>query len=92
MKRCAGPKFVLNQFGYFFTPKNSIHEQDYHLDFSNDVESIFIPLVPVTTQNSTRYMTNFPSSNPIKSVKNGYDIRFGASDLELLEHEGKDFI
>ena len=50
------------------------------------------PLVPVTSKNSTRYMTNFPSSNPIKSVKNGYDIRFGASDLELLEHEGKDFI
>ena len=37
VKRCAGPKYFLHHVGFFFTPKHSTHEQEFHVDFNREV-------------------------------------------------------
>ena len=73
----------MHQFGFFFTAKHSTHEQEFHIDYHQDAETYFVPLVPVSTLNSTRYMTSYSNSNSPTPGKY-YLNRYGKDDFDLL--------
>lgn len=87
---CGGEGKTIHSYGFFFTPKHSIHNQEYHLDYYPEVEEIFIPMVPVSTKNSTRFMTSYALSKP--DFRKYASCRFGNEDEDLLEKEGVDCI
>ena len=90
VRKLKGQSYFLHQYGFFFTAKHSTHEQEFHIDYDPEAESFFIPLVPVSTLNSTRYMTSYSTSTPSQGKYNSN--RYGKDDFDLLEREGRDYV
>lgn len=90
MKEYGHEHKTIHNYGFFFTPKHSVHDQAYHVDYLEEMENIFIPLAPLTAKNSTRYMTTYAKSKP--SFGKYETCRYANDDLELLEKEGTDSI
>ena len=82
--------YFLHQIGFFFSASHSTHEQEFHIDYHPQAETWFVPLVPVSTLNSTRYMTTPSTSEPTPGRY--YSNRYGKDDFDLLEREGRDHI
>ena len=89
LKKHRGEKYFLQKMSLFFTAKHSKHEQEFHLDYHEDAESFLIPMVPVSTLNSTMYMTSYSTATPTPGK---YTLnRFGKDDFDLLDREGRDY-
>ena len=83
VKKHRGESHFLQQMGFFFTAKHSTHEQEFHIDYHPEAETFFIPLVPISTLNSIRYMTSYSTSTPTAGKYNLN--RYGKDDFDLRE-------
>lgn len=80
----------IHSYGFFFSPKTSSKDQEYHIDYKPEIKQLFITMVNHTTKNATQFVRFEPISKPTKGAHE-YN-RFGATDTELLEREGLDYM
>lgn len=59
----AGEGAVLDGYGFIINPVNS-RTQPWHVDYTLDYSTLFIPLSPLTTQNATQYAVLPPGTLP----------------------------
>lgn len=80
-------KFVVGSIGYFSSPAGHQSDQKFHVDYNNRaVRQIFIPLVDLTSRNSTQFLRIIPPSEAPEKLR--------MDDAELLGHlqkQGIDF-
>lgn len=78
-----GKEEKLYSYGFIVNPKNSQKDQYYHFDYTGKTGLIMIPMVYLTTENSTQYLNDFaPSAKPDLAARN-YN-SYGYNDIELL--------
>lgn len=55
-----GPDAILDGYGFAINPPGS-RSQEWHLDYSVDDASLFVPMTPLTTHNAPQYIVLPPS-------------------------------
>lgn len=76
----AGQGVVLDGYGFIINPVNS-KTQPWHVDYTMDYSTIFIPLSKLTTQNCTQYAV-LPPHTPSDVLEKAF------ADLDVIDLDG----
>jgi hypothetical protein len=53
---------IMDGYGFVINPKGSLKYQPWHIDYTTDAATIWVPMRPLTDKNATEYLTLPPNT------------------------------
>ena len=62
VRKYCEPKAIIDGYGFVINPRGSKKPQVWHVDYTTDVASVWIPMTPFTYKNAIQYITLPPNT------------------------------
>ena len=69
-------KMNIHSYGFFFSPRKSSKDQEYHIDYKPEIKQLFVTMVNHTSKNSTQFVKFEPVSKPTKACLPNWPLFF----------------